>query len=91
LTFEEIEKMKKGEFINKVKRKIECKTLKDLEKIKENPSTVRQIKHPILKLQKYLMPNKVKMNKEECQLIKLVIAKQFSKNMKIIERLKGYK
>ena len=61
--------MKKGEFIYKVKSKIECKTLKDLEKIKANHSKVRQIKHPVLKLQKYLMPNEVKMNKDECQLI----------------------
>ena len=56
-TFEEIQKMQKDEFINKVKRKIQCKTLKDLEKIKANHSKVGQIKHPVLKLQKYLMPN----------------------------------
>ena len=61
--------MLKEPLINKVKRKIECKTLKDLEKIKANHSKIRQIKHPVLKLQKYLMPNEVKMNKEECQLI----------------------
>ena len=84
LTFEEIEKMKKGEFINKVKSKIECKTLKDLEKIKANHSKVRQIKHTFLKLQKYLMPNEVKLNKEECQLIfklrsKVTLAKVKSK------------
>ena len=61
--------MKKGEFLNKVKRKIECKTLKYLEELKENHSKVRKIKHPVLKLQKYLMPNEIKKNKEECQLI----------------------
>ena len=77
--------MKKGEFINKVKRKIECKTLKDLEKIKANHSKVRKIKHTFLKLQKYLMPNEVKMKKEECQLIfklrsKVTLAKVNQKN-----------
>ena len=157
LTFEDIEKMKKGEFLNEVKRKIECKTLKDLEQMKEKHSKVKENKHPVLKLQKYLMPNETKMNKEDCQLIfklrskvtavkvnlknsylsyeceackneeetqehvlkckvilqmqeedernippyekildgsvkeKLMIAKQFSKNIKIIERIKGYK
>ena len=157
LTFEDIEKMKKGEFLNEVKRKIECKTLKDLEQMKEKHSKVKENKHPVLKLQKYLMPNETKMNKEDCQPIfklrskvtavkvnlknsylsyeceackneeetqehvlkckvilqmqeedernippyekilhgsvkeKLMIAKQFSKNIKIIERLRGYK
>jgi hypothetical protein len=36
LTCEDIEKMKKEEFLNKVKMKIDYKKLKDLEKNKEN-------------------------------------------------------
>ena len=42
LTCEEIEKMKKDEFMNKLKRKIDYKTLKDLYKIKENHSKVKK-------------------------------------------------
>jgi hypothetical protein len=42
--------------------------LKDLENTKEN-CKLRGIKHPVLKLHKYLMPNELEMNKEEYQLI----------------------
>ena len=57
--------MKKDEFMNKVEMKIDYKNLKDLEKIKENRSKVKKVKHPVLKLQNYLMPNKLKNNKED--------------------------
>ena len=50
LKCEEIENMKKDEFMNKVKRKIYYKTLKDLEQIKGNHSKVRTVQHPVLKL-----------------------------------------
>ena len=51
MNFEDVRNMKKVHFMNKVKRKIQQKTLKDLEKIKENHSKVRKLKHPVLKMQ----------------------------------------
>ena len=65
--FEDIRSMKKGVFMNKVKRKTEEKVLKKLEEIKEKHSKVNLLNHPILKMQKYLMPTSVNIRKEECQ------------------------
>ena len=69
MTFEDIKNMKKTTFMNTVKRKIYNKSLKYLEKMKENHSKVMGLKHPILKMQQYLMPNDEKMKKEDCQMI----------------------
>ena len=69
MTLEEIRNMKKQTFINIIKRKIEYKSLKYLEKMKEKHSKVDSLKHPVLKMQPYLMPNDAKMKKEECQMI----------------------
>ena len=55
--------------MNLVKKKIEWKTLKDLNVLKEKHSKVKKLKHTVLKMKKYLKPNIVKMKKEECQLI----------------------
>ena len=69
MTFEDIKNMKKTTFMNTVKRKIDHKSLKYLEKMKENHSKVMGLKHPILKMQQYLMPNDEQMKKEDCQMI----------------------
>ena len=69
LSFEQIEKMKKGLFMNTVKRKTDHKALLYLEKLKEKHSKVRFLKHPVLRMQKYLLPNDLKMNKEDCEQI----------------------
>ena len=61
--------MKKGTFVNVIKRKVEYKSLKYLENIKETHSKVKSLKHPVLKMQPYLMPNDEKMKREECQVI----------------------
>ena len=69
IKFEDIRKMKKGTFVNVIKRKVEYKSLKYLENIKETHSKVKSLKHPVLKMQPYLMPNDEKMKREECQVI----------------------
>ena len=69
ITLEDIRKMKKETFVNILKRKIEYKPLKYLENLKENHSKVKFLKHPVLKMQPYLMPNDTKMKKEESQVI----------------------
>ena len=65
--FEDIRSMTKGVFMNKVKRKTEEKVLEKLEKMKEKHSKVNFLNHPILKMQKYLMPTSLNIRKEECQ------------------------
>ena len=69
LTFEDIRKMKKETFMNTIKRKIEYKSLKYLEEIKQKHSKVEKLKHNVLQMQPYLMPNDGKIKKEECQII----------------------
>ena len=60
-------KMKKKEFSIIVKRKIEQKSLNDLVKRKETHTKVNILKHPVLKMQQYLMAKYKKMNIEDCQ------------------------
>ena len=67
VSFEEIGSMKKSMFLNIIKRKTEHEALKYLEKLKEKHSKVKLLKHPVLKMQKYLMPNDIKMKIEDCQ------------------------
>ena len=55
MTFEDITNMKKTTFMNTVKRKIDNKSLKYLEKMKENHSKVMGLKHLIIKMQQYLI------------------------------------
>ena len=59
--------MKKNEFVNIVKRKIEHKTLKDLVKRKDSHEKVKNLNHPTLKMQKYLMASNKQMKIEDCQ------------------------
>ena len=69
MEIEDIRRMKKDLFMNTVKRKVQHKTLKDLENLKEKHSKTKHLKHPVLKLQDYLKPGNMKSTKDECQLI----------------------
>ena len=66
-SFEEIGSMKKSMFLNIIKRKTEHEAMKYLEKLKEKHSKVKLLKHPVLKMQKYLMPNDINMKNEDGQ------------------------
>ena len=61
MDFDEIRNMKKSVFMNTIKRKTEYEALKYLETFKEKHSKVKSLKHPVLKIQKYLMPNEMKL------------------------------
>ena len=67
ISFREIQKMKKTEFAIMVKRKLEYKTLKDLVNKKETHSKVKNVKHPLLKMQQYLMASNENMKIEDSQ------------------------
>ena len=69
ITIEDIQQMKKKRFLNIVKRKVQNKSFKDLLKIKEKHSKVKSIKHKMLQMQNYLLPNKLNMKIEDSQLI----------------------
>ena len=69
IEIEEIRKMRKDSIVNTVKRKVQHKTLKDLEGLKEKHSKTKHLKHPVLKMQDYLKPGNMKSTKDECQLI----------------------
>ena len=69
LKFEGIRNMKKSQFRNLVKEKLEQKTFMKMENLKMNHSKVKNIEHNSLVIQKYLQPNSMKMSKEEAQLI----------------------
>ena len=58
----------------------------DLEKVKENHSKVRKLKHPVLKMQNYLRPNNLKMKKDESQ--EIFRLRSRSTNLKINQRNK---
>ena len=65
----DIKTMKKGTYMNMLKQSIRKKAFKDLEKIKLSHSKVRNVKHKMFKMQKYLVPNAYKTTREDCQLI----------------------
>jgi hypothetical protein len=69
INLEDIKKMKKNYFLNIVKRKIQHKTLVDLNKIKQSHSKVQHLEHEVLKMKQYFIPNNLKINKEDCQMI----------------------
>ena len=69
IKIEDIQQMKKKRFLNIVKRKVQNKSFKDLLKIKEKHSKVKSIKHKMLQMQNYLLPNNLNMKIEESQLI----------------------
>ena len=61
--------MKRTQFRHLIRKRIEEKTLQKLENIKKSHSKVKNVKHEILYMQKYLQPNSVKISKEEAQVI----------------------
>ena len=69
MKFEDIKKMDKKLYMNIIRRKIEYKTLNDLNRIKANHSKVMHLEHLNLKMQNYLMPNENNVKIEESQLI----------------------
>ena len=66
---EDIKNLKQASFEGLVKEKIRDKAFESLSKIKNSNSKVKNIEHTVLKIQKYLQPNKVRITKEECKLI----------------------
>ena len=63
INLEDIQKMKKNVFLKIVKRKVQHKTLMDLNKVKQSHSKVKDVKHKVLKMKQYLM------TKEDGQMI----------------------
>ena len=85
MNMEEIGKMKKTSFMQKIKQRIETKTFENLEKRKQSHSKVENVQHVGIKMQKYLKPNQNKMSKDESQLI----FKLRCRVTKVKENLKG--
>ena len=69
LSMEMIRSMKRTSFMNKIKEKINLKAFENLQKVKESHSKVKEIQHNLIKIQKYLQPNSIKITREEAQLI----------------------
>ena len=69
MNIEEIKRMKQTSFEGMVKENIRINAFERLEKIKNSHSKVKEIEYKVLKIQKYLQPNKVKITKDECKLI----------------------
>jgi hypothetical protein len=69
LSMEMIRSMKRTSFMNKIKEKINLKAFEKLQKVKESHSKVKEIQHNLIKIQKYLQPNSIKITREEAQLI----------------------
>ena len=64
-----IRKMKKTSFVYLIQKKTNRLVYETLEKAKKNHSKVRKLNHSCIKIQTYLQPNKMKMSREEAQLI----------------------
>ena len=69
VTIEQIKLMKKSMYMRMLKTSIEKKALMELQNRKSNHSKVSHLQHFGIKMQKYLLPNNLKMTQEECQLI----------------------
>ena len=69
ISMEEIKNMKKSVWINMIKKRISMKTFEFLENLKKSHSKVVHIEHTEINIRKYLQPNKLKMKKEDAQLI----------------------
>ena len=69
VTIEQIKIMKKSTYMRMLKTSIEKKALMELQNRKSNHSKVSHLHHFGIKMQKYLLPNNLKMTQEECQLI----------------------
>ena len=54
----------------------------DLNKVKQSHSKVRDLKHEVLKMKQYLMPNNLRMNKEDGQMIFKLRCRVTKMNMK---------
>ena len=61
--------MKKGIFLNRIKKEIRNKAFDKLQLRKKPHPKVENVEHNEIKIQKYLKPNKESMNKEIAQLI----------------------
>ena len=69
LSMESIRKMKKGSYMNMIKKEIRNKAFDKLQLRKKPHPKVENVEHNEIKIQKYLKPNKESMNKEIAQLI----------------------
>ena len=65
--FEDLKSIKKNDFKNILKKKIETNALEKLEQKKKLHSKVNHIQHGVLKMQTYLKPTRTKISKEERQ------------------------
>ena len=69
LSLEEIKGMRKTSFEKLIKEQIKDNVFEKLTNLKKSHSKVNTIEHGVLKIQKYLQPNHVRITKEESQLI----------------------
>ena len=69
LSMEEIKILKKTVWKNMIKQRIILKTFETLDNVKKSHSKVKHIEHTEINMRKYLQPNKIRMRKEEAQLI----------------------
>ena len=69
LSMETIKNMKKSEFVNILKQKIQEKSFEKLEKTKKSHTKVEHVEHNGIIMQKYLQPNKTFITKDESQFI----------------------
>jgi Zn finger protein HypA/HybF involved in hydrogenase expression len=69
LSMDSIRKMKKGSFMNLIKKEIRNKTFDKLQSRKKSHTKVENVEHNEFRIQKYLQPNKETMNKEIAQMI----------------------
>ena len=68
-SLEEIKNIKQVSFEHLIKERIHEKTLERLENLKNSHSKVKDIEYEIIKMQKYLQPNNIRISREETQLI----------------------
>ena len=69
MKFEDIKRMKKGAYMNILKRKMNIHALKYLSEKQATHSKVNSWTHSLLTMQKYLKPNSEKIKVEDSQLI----------------------
>ena len=69
LSMEEITILKKTVWKKMIKQRIILKTFETLDNVKKSHSKVKHIEHTEINMRKYLQPNKIRMRKEEAQLI----------------------
>ena len=69
VSIDDIKEMKKSKFMNMLKRSTEEKAYMELEKMKTKHTKVSHLNHYGIKMQKYLLPNELKISQEEIQMI----------------------